>query len=226
MSEFGDSTLNLINEVLDDGAQHIVVLVRHSAREFIEGKNDMLNPLTDEGRELALRLGRLLPKSLLVRSYASPVERCIETAELILRGHDKEGGATTRNRPIEALGVFYILDQMRWYMAMRDNGGMVSTLGRWFEGKIPVDVMMPPDQAANLIFKVAAGKLDHPIQVPQLDVLVSHDMTVFTVRDRLLNQIVADYPVEFLDGLVIFEKDGKRFLQSHHGPARDIPMSS
>ena len=81
---------------------------------------------------------------------------------------------------------------------------------------------MPAELAARLVFDFAAANLDRPIQLPQLDVLVSHDMTIFTVRDRLLNQAVADFPVEFLDGLIIFEKDGIRFLQSHHGKPRQI----
>ena len=222
MTEFGDNTLDLVNCAYADGARHVVLLMRHSAREFAPDKHDLLNPLTKEGRTLSTRLGHLLPKELLLRGYASPAERCVDTANLILNGHSEKGGRVTRVRPVEALGVFYILDQMRMYKSMQAAGGQVPQLQAWFNRQIGTDVMMPAELAARLVFDFAAANLDRPIQLPQLDVLVSHDMTIFTVRDRLLNQAVADFPVEFLDGLIIFEKDGIRFLQSHHGKPRQI----
>lgn len=222
MSTYGDATIELVNSVFDQGAQHIVLLMRHSAREFSPDKHDMLNPLTDEGRSLSIRLGEQLPKAVLLRAYSSPVERCIETADLIMRGHRDKQGKITRNRPIEALGVFYVLDQMRMFMAMREAGGMIAFLEAWFADKVPADVMIPAQLAAQMVFDVAASKLSQVIETPQLDVLVSHDLTLFTVRDRLLQQAAVDYPVEFLDGLAIYEKDGRRFLQSSHGPAKVI----
>ena len=51
--EYGDSTLALVAEVLAEGVEHAVLLMRHSAREFEPGRHDLENPLTDEGRDLA-----------------------------------------------------------------------------------------------------------------------------------------------------------------------------
>ncbi len=222
MSEFGDDTLDLVNSALDEGAEHIVLLMRHSAREFEPNRHDLANPLTEEGRTLSTRLGELLPKSLLLRGYASPAERCVDTANLILSGHQNKGGETTRTRPVEALGVFYILDQMRMFRFMESAGGLAPMLKAWFEKEIPQHVMIPGETAARLVFDFAADKLQQPLNSPQLDILVSHDMTIYTVRDQLLGQATSDFPVEFLDGLIIYERDGKRFLQSHHGAARAI----
>ena len=42
-------------------------------------------------------------------------------------------------------------------------------------------------------------------------------MTLHLVRDRLLGQSVRDVDVGFLDGLVAFEREGTRWLASHHG---------
>ena len=113
----GDSTVELVKEVSDRGADYIVLLMRHSAREYAPGKHDLLNPLTDEGRELAKNMGGKLPKHLKLRGYASPPERCIETSELVSNGHKSMGGEISRTRALEALGVFYVLDQMKMYMA-------------------------------------------------------------------------------------------------------------
>ena len=80
----GETTVELIEQLTNEGVEHIVLLMRHSAREYASGKHDLLNPLTDEGRGLARDMGERLPKGLVVRGYTSPAERCVETAGLIM----------------------------------------------------------------------------------------------------------------------------------------------
>jgi broad specificity phosphatase PhoE len=220
---YGDHTLALIDDALGQGATHVVLLMRHSAREFASGRHDLHNPLTEEGRALSRRLGQSLPKELLLRGYSSPADRCIETADLILEAHNQHGGEITRNRAVEALGVFYILDQMKMFMSMREADGLSGFLHQWFEGQIGEDIMIPADLAASLVARVCTEKLKSPSQQHQLDVLVSHDVTVFTLRDRLLNQKESQVGgVNFLDGLVFFRVDEEVFIQSHHGPRQSL----
>jgi broad specificity phosphatase PhoE len=212
---FGDETLELVKEAFDRGVRHVVLLMRHSAREFEPGRHDLLNPLTEEGRELARRFGRELPKEIVVRGYASPAERCMETAQLILRGHAVKGGETTRHRPVEGLGVFYVLDQMKMYRAMTGAGGQVPFLESWYEGGVSSDVMIPAHTAASIVADVMREKLRQPLRAPQLDLCVSHDMTLYLVRNRLLNERAADYgEVRFLDGIQLYEHAGDTWLES------------
>ena len=211
----GDATLELIERAFAEGAEHVAVLMRHSAREFVPGRHDLLNPLTDEGRALARRMGERLPKSALVRAYASPADRCMETAALLLAGHASGGGRTTRHRAVEALGVFYVLDQMKMFKSMTDStgqglrldrpeGGLRSFLDRWFDGALDPDVMVPAAVAARLVATVVAAKLAQPVARPQLDLCVSHDMTLYLVRAQLLGLAPAAADVGFLDGLVFY----------------------
>lgn len=213
----GDSTVQLLNGLFQDGVESAVVLMRHSAREFTPGRHDLANPLTEEGRELARRLGAQLPGGLKVRGYASPPERCMETAELVLAGYASAGGQVTRHRPVEALGVFYALDQMKMWQVMQAAGGMVPFLEAWFAGDVPQDAVMPSRLAAALVVRLMTDKLSAMAGQRQLDVCVSHDMTLHLVRDRLLGQSVREVEVDFLDGLVAFERSGARWLASHHG---------
>ena len=210
--EYGASTLAMVASAWADGVDHAVLLMRHSAREFEPGRHDLLNPLTDAGRALAREFGERLPKQLLARGYASPAQRCVETAELVLAGHAGGGGRITRQRPIEALGVFYVLDQMRMYRAMTEATGQTPFLARWFAGEVPEDVMMPADVAARLLFKLVAAKLDAPVARPQLDVCVSHDMSLYLVRDRLLDlPVESAAEVKFLDAVLCYRRDGELF---------------
>ena len=226
MTRYGDSTIALLESVYSDGVDHVVALMRHSAREFEPGRHDLLNPLTDEGRDLARAFGESLPRRLLVRGYASPAQRCVETVDLILQGHARAGGKITRHRPIEALGVFYVLDQMRMYRAMTSANGQVPFLASWFAGEVPADVMMPAGLAAKLLGGVVAAKLQAPVERPQLDVCVSHDMSLYLVRDRLLGLDVANSgEVEFLDGVVFYERDARLWMRGLQGGAQHVDLA-
>jgi len=220
----GDDTLAMVDEVFAAGARHAVLLMRHSAREFVPGRHDLLNPLTDEGRALAERFGRALGKSLIVRGYSSPAERCVETAQLVLKGHEGGGGAVTRHRPVEGLGVFYVLDQMKMFRTMHAAEGQVPFLESWYAGRVPVDVMIPAAAAARLVIGVLHEKLRQPVGSPQLDVCVSHDMTVYLMRDRLLGEQAAEHgEVRFLDGLMLYQDArGETWLRSARGSSARV----
>lgn len=222
MSTHGDAALAMVGEVLDDGVDHVAVLLRHSARTFKSGLHDLDNQLTDEGRSLCRRFGRRLPKGLTLRAYASPAQRCLETAQLILEAHEAEGGSITRHRPVEALGVFYALDQMKMWKGMEAAGGMANYLQRWLAGTVPADAMMPAHWAARLVFGCMAEKLAAPVARPQLDLHVSHDVTLHLLRSALLGEPADGPPVEFLDGLLVWRADGALWLKSQHGPAQRV----
>ncbi len=220
--DYGIATKDLLLALFDRGVQHAVALMRHSAREYAPDKHDLENPLTEEGREYARRLGRGLPAGLTLRGYHSPPERCMETAALILAGYADNGGSVTRHRPLEGLGVFYALDQMKMWRVMNDSGGQVPFLQAWFRGEVPGDAMIPAQVAADLVLRVVADKLKAPVAERQLDLCVSHDMTLYLVRDRLLGQGADVAEVAYLDALVAFEEDGRLWLMSHHGEPVDV----
>lgn len=218
LDNYGAATLELLGRVWREGTQHAVVLMRHSAREFAPDRHDLENPLTEHGRERALSLGAALPKALTLRGYASPPERCMETAALILEGHQRGGGAVTRHRPLEALGVFYALDQMKMWKAMSAAGGLVPFIADWVQGRAPADAMMPADLAARLIIDVMASKLEQPVAEGQLDLCISHDMTLYLLREVLLGEPAHASEVGFLDALVLYpDAAGTLWLSSHHG---------
>ena len=219
---YGDATLEQVEAMADDGCNHMVLLMRHSAREFNADVHDLENPLTDEGRELSQRLGRKLPKAYTLRGYASPAERCVETAQLCLDGHAAEGGSVTRVRPVEGLGVFYVLDQMKMYRVMRDVGTLPQFVSAWSESTIPEDAMIPAQNAAQILMRVVTEKLNQPVAEKQIDVCVSHDLSLYLVRDRLLRESSEQGPVEFLDALVAFRRDDRVWLQSSRTTPVDI----
>ncbi len=160
---YGDATLAQVEAMANEGCTHMVLLMRHSAREFNPDVHDLENPLTDEGRELSQRLGRQLPKAYTLRGYASPAGRCVETAQLCLDGHAAEGGSSTRVRPVEGLGVFYVLDQMKMYRVMRDMGSLQQFVSAWSDRAIPQDALIPAQEAARILMRVVSEKLSQSV---------------------------------------------------------------
>ena len=222
MSAHGDSALDMISEVLAGGVNHAAVLLRHSVRTFEPGLHDLDNPLTDEGRALCRRFGRRLPRDLTLRAYASPAQRCMETAQLILQAHHAEGGGVTRHRPMEALGVFYALDQMKMWKGMQAAGGMAGYLASWAAGGVPADAMMPAHWAARLVLRSMTVKLAASVAHPQLDLHVSHDMTLYLLRSQLLGEPLDGPPAAFLDGLLVWRAQGALWMRSQHGPPQRV----
>jgi glucose-6-phosphate-specific signal transduction histidine kinase len=81
---------------------------------------------------------------------------------------------------------------------------------------LTVDDQILPNRVC--IAQEVAEKLDWRLAAPQLDLCVSHDMTLYTVRQELLNQGVEEAgEVEFLDGSVLYMQDGQLWLPSHVG---------
>jgi broad specificity phosphatase PhoE len=80
----------------------VCLLLRHSARDRIApGETGNELPLTPEGVRLAEELGRALG-SRIAGLRASPVERCVQTAECLARG---TGGAGKMGSPVEGGGA-------------------------------------------------------------------------------------------------------------------------
>ena len=218
---YGDETLRVVREVSQQGASRIALLMRHSAREFRRDLHDLENPLTDEGRALSSRFGARLPASFALRGYASPPERCQETARLALAAHP---GEATRVRAVESLGVFYALDQQKVWKQLMALDGLAEFVARWSEESLVADALIPAQLAAELVLRSTLVRLRTAPNggASHLDVCVSHDMTVMLVRHQLLQEHALDYPVEFLDGLVLYELDGLVYLRSQHGAAVDV----
>jgi hypothetical protein len=118
--------------------------------------------------------------------------------------------------------VFYALDQMKMWKVMRDAGGLVPFVDRWIRGGGPHDAMIPAQQAARLLVGVLAAKLRQPVADTQADLCVTHDMTIYLLRDLLLGEPANGPAVAFLDALLLYQRDGALWMQSHHGEARRL----
>lgn len=219
---YGEQSVELVRRIVETGVAQVALITRHSVREFNRDVHDLVNPLTDEGRQHSRLFGNALPKQLSIRGYASPPERCMETARLAIEAHGVAGGRAGATRPVESLGVFYALDQIKMWKALQASNGLGGFITRWAAGDVPGDAMIPADDAARLIVRSSLARLRSGAGADHLDLCVTHDMTILLLRDRLLGEAAADHPVDFLDALALWEDGDRVFLQSNIGERVDI----
>jgi len=76
--------------------------------------------------------------------------------------------------------------------------------------------------SARLIARSTLERLRTAREPLQLDLCITHDTTLWLLKDRLLEQPVTEVDSEFLDAIVLYELGDGVWLQSRHGPARNI----
>ena len=225
LGDYGLETVSMIKDRFAKGVDRGVLLMRHSAREYRRDIHDLQNPLTERGRDLALRMGAMLGPDLNMRGFASTAQRCVDTADLIMDGtgrdDDGERGKTRDTRVIEAFGVFYALDQVRMWKVLQAADGLDSFVAKWLGGEVAPEIMMPARVAVSQILSVMKGRLmtisPGKDRSQSLDLCVSHDMTLYLVRQAIGLETTFEQPVNYLDGLLMFETDGELRVSSHYG---------
>lgn len=73
---------------LDKNA-NMAILIRHSERNHIpDGVHDIVTPVNAQGEMIAIELGKKLRKFDRIKIISSPVERCVQTGNAIMKGFD------------------------------------------------------------------------------------------------------------------------------------------
>lgn len=160
----------------------VVVLLRHSVRDDLPpGDAGYVLPITDVGRRLALELGGLLG-SRLRTLHASPLLRCVQTAEALAEGAGVPL-AVVPNRLLGDPGVFVLDGRRAW--ANWERLGHEGVMRHLVIETTALSGMARPDEAARFLvqsmFGAAASR-------PGVHVFVTHDSLVTATAARLLGR--------------------------------------
>ena len=168
----------------------LVLLLRHSVRDALPpGEAGNRLPITETGRRLAQGLGTRL-RGRLCTLHASPLRRCVQTAEALAEGAQAE----LRVIPDRLLG-----DPGAFVNDGRRAGVNWETLGHegvmdhLVSAREPLPGMARPDEAARFLVQhmlgAAAGR-------PGVHVFVTHDSLVTATAARLLGKPLSpgDWP--------------------------------
>ncbi len=187
------------------GPAHAALIIRHAEREGIPtGEFGVDIPLTARGVAEAERLGGALicaGKELTVVS--SPVPRCVQTGEAILRGADCPGGVALDRR----------LGDPGPFVVDTDAGGPLflelpvpEIVRRQLQQAEPLPGMRPTPDGVEILLSLTAEQLENH---GRLSVYVTHDAILAVLVASLFRLPLEEtgWP-EYLEGLLLWRSSG------------------
>lgn len=216
-------TLDTITKIVDEGAEKISVIMRHSDRFFPqESSMEPFMGLTEKGKDFAMKLGMQLPENPRPRLFSSHFGRCIETAYLIDKGYIKTHSIFNgHNSQAVELSPFYITDIHKAIGLVQELGN-IDFLRKWFDQKISEDIMLNPEKAADTIadFMIRQMQL---LEKGEIALCVSHDWNIFPLKEYKLRLPHEEYgTVGYLESVIIFEKEGKNYITNYQQEPRTL----
>ena len=213
-------TLSLIRELNNRGISRMSVAMRHSARHYDEDVTmEPFMCLTGKGRSMAMAMGEGLPENATLQFFSSYIGRCIETAYLIDKGFvGKAGGVTVDNRVAMDMSPFYVKN-MKKTVEMLLDVGTPAFMRHWMDGAIDDSLLMHAGKSAERMLKFMAGSVAEAERNTLL-ISVTHDWNIYLLKEYALDLHHETYgPIEFLEGVVVFEDGGKFYAMNHQkGP--------
>ncbi len=181
------------------------MVIRHSER-FGGDIADHGDGLTPHGMVMARELGSRL-NGLGLRLYASPIQRCVDTARLIAEGAGC-GAEVVRSGLLGIPGT-YVIDEPevdRHLAAMGLKGFAVS----WLKGGISPKVMRPCPEGSEMLIRWICGNLYSRSE--GIDIYVGHDLFLTPVLVHYVGyDLEASGFLGFLDGFCLAQEgDGAR----------------
>jgi broad specificity phosphatase PhoE len=143
-----------------------------------------------------------------IRLFASPVQRCVDTASLIAEGAGSDAEVTVSTmlgRP----GTFVVdeteVDERLAVM------GLNKFAVEWAHGRIPAKVMAPISQGTQALMEWVQGNMRSDDD--RLDIYVGHDLFLTPVLVNYLGYDIASQGLlSFLDGFTVTMEDGRTML--------------
>ncbi len=213
---YGMKTLDIVRQLRNDGIRKISVLMRHSARHYDEEhmEREPLMWLTEEGKQFAYTFGQNIPQTPLVRFYSSLLGRCIETAYQADKGYTAKNGTTESNIITIELAPSFVKKPLDVFKLHREMG-TPGLFTEWFAGRLSDDLVGRSDEVADTMIRCLTSMLRGGPD-SHIDIAVSHDWNLYMIKHHFLRLgLEKSIQVEYLEGIVIFERDGSLYLTNH-----------
>jgi broad specificity phosphatase PhoE len=193
----------------------VTMMIRHAERFPIFNVSSAWNALlTEKGKEDAFRYGAEAAVLSHLTIYHSPVQRCRQTAEYIVKGVGEAGGSADLGGPLEEIGGSESIGSFESIQAPLREYGISEFLRMWFDGKLIEGDIHSLEHAAAIGYGCIKEKSRaHENSV----IMVSHDWNIMILREYLLHMRHEDvgYP-DFLDGITYYRMGGAEKMFAHH----------
>jgi hypothetical protein len=221
-TDAGKETIRLVHDLHKTGASKFSIILRHSLRHYDDKIHmEPFMGLTEQGKDQCVKIGMGLPRGMTLRLFSSHFGRCIETAYLMDQGYLAGGGDTKRNQLVRELSPFYVNDFEKALETITTLA-LAGFIRSWIEGEFSPDILMDAREVADRIFFCAIRGLTETGE-NNIDVLVTHDWNMYLLKEFGLGLTHEDHgEVDFLEGVVLFEKEGEIYLTHHQAEPKRL----
>ena len=200
---------DIIDWITENRPRKVSLLIRHAHRYPIpKGVIEHQNvPLTMKGRQLACEFGKKLPQSYSIRLFHSPIPRCKETAEYVLKGFQNTGGSAKLMGAKDFLKI-NLVDQ-REMVHILDKIGHQQFGYRWLKGKFDEKIIENPEKVASKTINSVITLMKNEVN-KKINIHITHDLNILAVRE-LISPVPNenfDWP-EYLNGIIFTQNEDK-----------------
>ena len=193
---------DILDWITENEPRHVSLLLRHAHRYPIpKGVIEHQNvPLTMKGRQRAREFGENLPLSYSISLFHSPIPRCQETAEYVMKGFQHTGGSAKVMGEQDFLRI-NLVDQ-REMVRILDKIGHQQFGYRWLKGQIDETIIESPEKVASKTIKGVLALMKTEDN-NKMDIHITHDLNILAVQD-----LIAPVPNEhfewpaYLNGII------------------------
>jgi hypothetical protein len=190
----------VLNYVLDtisnkDSSSKLSIVFRHPKREEITDAAKSFNtPLVSEGREIAIELGKKLSPKFSYNIYHSKYPRCVETAELILRGIEetKHNTESKISGSKEFLSDSYISDTEFLIAITNETGGEEVFISEWYQNKLDPNKIMPFQTSSNLFIQKLLETINEENK-SEIEIFITHDWELILIMNKIMDITSSDF---------------------------------
>ena len=193
--------------MVPDGV-NVALVIRHAEREDIPaGAFGHEVNLTAEGRRAAEKLGAALSEKRALSVLSSPVPRCVQTAQAMLRGAGPAVEVTT-DRRLGGPGAFVVNAEAAGPLFLELPIPEIAR--RQLQDASPLPGMRPTSKGIEILLKLATGPLD---ENGRLHVFVTHDVILSVLVNSIFRSSLEEtgWP-GYLEGLLMWRSDEQLHL--------------
>ena len=185
--------------IVPDGAD-VALVIRHAEREDIPaGTFGHEVNLTADGNRAAKQLGAALSEKGTLSVLSSPVPRCVQTAQAILRGARSSAEVAT-DRSLGDPGAFVVDAEAAGPLFLELPVPEIAR--RQLQDQTPLPGMCPTSEGVAILFDLVTGNLG---RTGQFNVFVTHDVILAVLVGVIFRLTIQEtgWP-GFLEGLLVW----------------------
>jgi broad specificity phosphatase PhoE len=204
-------------------ASSIGLILRHSKRNEPSLWDDDQNmELTEEGKKIARFFGSKLPTSKKLIIFHSGVNRCRETAELIIQGFSKKGGEGIMKGECQILRGIGLNQNL--FIEELKKYPLIEVILRWIAGLYPDDKWPSFKNYCQRAAKIIWSYIEKQ-EKNVLSIFVTHDIHSIILRYGWFGFPLDMRGINYLGGFAFaFKNDGIEILDYGELKTAEIPF--